>query len=417
MRTAYRCRAYPTDEQAANLSRTFGCARKVWNLVLDWRTERYRMSKIQTNYAESDRYLTELKKQPEFAYLNEVSSVPLQQVLRHQHRALTSFFARRTKYPRFKSRTTRQSINYTKSAFRWRGGSLILAKQTAPIEYVWSWPEIGPASLDPSLITVSREADGSWYLTIQLEADRPPPLPLTGVSTGLDIGISSFVSTSDGDKVDNPRHLARKAARLARYQRRMARCQQGSKNRKKAALRVARAHGRIRRARENFLHVTSTRLVRQYDIIAIEDLNVRGMLRNRKLAGAISDCGWSSFRNMLAYKCDKWGRQLVVVGRYFPSSKICSACGYQLPELRLEIRTWQCPSCRTRHDRDVNAAKNILAEGLSATACGADVRLQRASFQQSATKQEAPLVRAGSPPTWEGEVNQNLSGNSSAAIR
>jgi putative transposase len=177
----------------------------------------------------------------------------------------------------------------------------------------------------------------------------------------------------------------------------MARKQKGSKNRAKAARKVAVAHSQVRRARNDFLHATSTRLVRGNDVIVIEDLNVSGMLRNRRLARAISDCGWSSFRHMLDYKTVKWGKRLVVIDRFCPSSKRCSVCGHILAQLSLDTRTWRCPSCGNRHDRDLNAAKNILAEGLSVTACRADISLQGNPLQRSATKQEPQPVRAGIP--------------------
>jgi putative transposase len=180
--------------------------------------------------------------------------------------------------------------------------------------------------------------------------------------------------SSNGDRIANPRHLARKARKLARYQRRLARCQKGSANREKAKLKVARAHRKVRDARRDYLHRASARLVRSADTIVIEDLNVSGLVRNRRLARAISDCGWAEFRRQLEYKCQRYGRQLVVIDRWFPSSKTCSTCGHVLAELELSTRHWMCPSCRTRHDRDVNAAKNILAAGLAVTACGAGVR-------------------------------------------
>ena len=183
---------------------------------------------------------------------------------------------------------------------------------------------------------------------------------------GVDLGITSFAVTSDGDRVANPRHLERKARNLARYQRRLARCQKGPANRAKARAKVARAHRKVRNARCDFLHKTTSGLVRGHDLIAIEDLAVTSMVRNRRLAQAISDCGWGEFRRQLQYKCERAGRRLVVVNRWYSSSKTCSACGFLLPELSLSVRTWRCPSCRTRHDRDLNAAKNILAAGLAA---------------------------------------------------
>jgi putative transposase len=397
MRTAFRCRAYPTDEQAANLARTFGCVRKVWNEVLTWRTRRYRVDGLRTNYAETDRFLTELKKRPDLGFLNEVSSVPLQQTLRHQYRALNNFFARRARYPRFKSRRGRKTATYTRSAFRYRDGQLFLAKQARPLRFVWSWTGIDQVAIAPSMVTITQDADGRWYVTFQLDVADAQPLPKTGNAVGVDVGIRSFAATSGGEILDNPRLLQRKQRNLARYQRRMARKHKGSKNRAKAARKVAVAHGKVRRARNDFLHNTSTRLVRANDVIVIEDLNVSGMLRNRRLARAISDCGWSSFRQMLDYKTVKWGKRLVVIDRFCPSSKRCSACGHVLAQLNLDIRTWRCPSCGTRHDRDLNAAKNILAEGLSVTACRADISLQGDPLQRSATKQEPQPVRAGIP--------------------
>jgi putative transposase len=397
VRTAYRCRAYPTPEQQAVLNRTFGCARKVWNEVLDWRTKRYRVEGLRTSYRESDAHLTQLKKTDDLAFLNEVSSVPLQQTLRHQHTAFANFFAKHARYPRYKSRHGRQSATYTRSAFRMRGGELHLAKTSGQVKFVWSWPGIDPATLNPTMVTVSRDPDGMWYVTLQLETADPEPLPATGEAVGVDVGITHFATTSDGEKIPNPRHLDRKARNLARYQRRLAWCAKGSNDRKKAKAKVARAHGKVKRARETFLHRTSTDLVRRYDVIVVEDLNTSGMVRNRSLAPAISDCGWSAFRSMLDYKCAKWGRRLVVIDRFFPSSKTCSACGHLLAELKLNTRHWTCPGCGTLHDRDINAAKNILAEGLSVTAGGADVRLQGTSLQRSATKQETPPARVGIP--------------------
>jgi putative transposase len=190
---------------------------------------------------------------------------------------------------------------------------------------------------------------------------------------------------------------ARRERGLARYQRRLARCQKNSANRAKAKAKVARAHRKVRASRADFLHRTSARLVRDHDVIVIEDLNVSGMVRNHSLAKAISDSGWGTFRRLLEYKAARAGRRLIVTGRFFPSSKTCSACGHLLAELPLSVRVWQCPSCGTRHDRDVNAAKNILAAGLAVSACGADVRHSGTSRVRSAVKQEPRPVRAGIP--------------------
>ncbi|TVZ05162.1 transposase [Trebonia kvetii] len=317
--------------------------------------------------------------------------------------AFASFFAGRARYPRYKSHAGRQCAEYTRSGFRYRGGQLFLAKMPAPLAFAWSWPHLDPASLDPSTVTVSRDPCGRWYVSFAVEVPDPAPLPPAGAVAGLDLGIKDFAVTSDGQKIANPRSLVRRERGLARYQRRLARCQQGSANRAKARAKVARAHRKVRASRADFLHRTSARLVRDHDVLVIEDLNVSGMLRNRTLAKAISDCGWGTFRRMLEYKAARDGRRLIVIDRFFPSSKTCSACGCLLAELSLGTRTWQCPSCGTRHDRDVNAAKNILAAGLAVTACGADVRHPGSSRVRSAMKQEPRPVRAAIHVPQDGE--------------
>ena len=410
MRTAYKCRAYPDQVQASVLNRTFGCVRVVWNQTLAWRRQRYQADRTGTTYAQASAYLTAMKATDELTWLNEVSSVPLQQAIRHQQAAYTSFFAKRARYPRFKSRNGRQSAEYTRSGFRWRDGRLYLAKMDMPLTFTWSWPGIDPATIDPSTVTVSRDPCGRWYVSFAVDVPGPEPLPATARASGVDLGITDFAVTSDGQRIANPRHLERRARNLARYQRRMARCQRGSANHAEARAKVARAHRKVRAARTDFLHKASTRLVRDHDVIVLENLAVKNMVRNRSLAKAISDCGWGTFRLMLEYKAARAGRRLIVIDRWYPSSKTCSACGYLLAELGLRTRTWQCPSCGTRHDRDVNAAKNILAAGLAVAgdnlpghACGADVRHPGSSGVQSAVKQEPQPVRAGIPVLQGGE--------------
>ena len=391
------------------LNRTFGCVRVVWNRTLAARRERHVAEGTSTSYAETDRALTAMKKDPGLAFLSEVSSVPLQQALRHQHAAFSAFFARHTCYPRFKSRAGRQSAHYTRSAFAMRGGELRLAKTSTPLRFVWSWPDVDLTVLNPAIVIVSREPDSRWYVTFTLDTAKPEPLPETGHAVGVDLGVKDFAVTSDGEKIANPRHLDRKARNLARYQRRLAHRRKGSANRAKAAAKVARAHRKVRSARRDFLHRASTRLVRENDIIVIEDLNVSGMVRNRRLARAISDCGWGEFRRQLEYKCERARHELVVIDRWYPSSKTCSACGHLLAGLSLSTRHWTCPSCRARHDRDINAAKNILAAGLAVArgspgdACGADVRHPGSSRVQSALKQEPRPARAGIPVLQGGE--------------
>ena len=409
MRMAYRCRAYPDPEQRAVLARTFGCVRVVWNRTLAARHARYATEGKGTSYRETDAALTATKRLPELAWLNEVSSVPLQQTLRHQHSAFSAFFAGRARAPRFKSRYSRQSAHYTRSAFRLRNGELWLAKTSGPLRLVWSWPRVNLATLDPTMVIVSRDQADRWFVTFQVDQPHPVPLPATGRTVGVDLGLTNFAVLSTGERLAHPRHAERREQRLRHYQRVMARRRKGSANRAKARHKLARQHARVRDARRDFLHKSSTRLVRRFDTIVVEDLNVAGMVRNRRLARSISQTGWAELRALLVYKADRAGRRLLVVDRWFPSSKTCWACGHLLATLGLGTRTWVCPSCGARHDRDVNAAKNILAAGLavaagsdpSGRACGDGVSHSGAtsvqSSVQSSMKQEPLIVRPGLP--------------------
>ncbi|MEU9017548.1 RNA-guided endonuclease TnpB family protein [Actinomadura sp. NPDC048394] len=396
MRMAYKCRAYPDAEQATVFGRTFGCVRLVWNKTLAERHRVWHAEGRRVSYKETDAALTAWKKTEDLAFLNEVSSVPLQQALRHQHAAFANFFAGRARYPRFKNRNSRQSAHYTRSAFRIHDGELRMAKTTAPLAFVWSFDDVDLVALNPTMVVISRDCDGRWYVTFAVDTAEPVPLPATGHQIGVDLGVKEFAVTSDGDRIANPRHLEKKQRNLARYQRRMARRRPGSNNRGKAKAKVARAHRKVRNARSDFLHRTSTDLVQKADVIVIEDLAVTNMVRNRTLGRAISDCGWGEFRRQLEYKCERAGRTLVVIDRWYPSSKTCSHCGHLLAELSLSTRRWTCPGCRTRHDRDVNAAKNILAAGRAVAGyspgdvCGADVRRRGSSLPQSAVKQKHP---------------------------
>jgi putative transposase len=403
MRTAYKCRAYPDPEQAAMLHRTFGCVRVVWNRTLAARYARYATEHRGTSYRETDATLTAWKRTRELPFLNQVSSVPLQQTLRHQHHAFTAFFAGRAPYPRFKSRHGRQTAHYTRSAFRIRDDGLWLAKSTGPLRVVWSWPQVDLAGLHPTTVVVSRETDGRWFVTFAVEQPDPVPVPATGRAVGVDLGLTDFAVLSTGEQIAHPKHMDRHERRLKHYQRILARRQRGSKNRAKARRRVARQHARVRDARRDFLHKTSTRLVREFDTVVVEDLHVAGMVCNRRLAKSIARTGWAELRAMLAYKSNRAGKRLLVVDRWHPSSKLCSVCGHLLAVLGLGTRTWVCPGCGTRHDRDVNAARNILAAGQAAAAgdgpdgdaCGDGVRRQGFSLPQSSVKQESLVARPG----------------------
>ena len=374
MRLGFRCRAYPDEAQQAVLNRTFGCVRLVWNRTLAARQARWQAVGKSMSYAQADRALTLMKRDPEFGFLNDVSAVPLQQTLRHQEKAFSAFFAKRARYPRFKSRAGRQSATYTRAAFRMRDGQLRLAKTKTPLRYTWTWPDIDPATLDPTSVIVARDPAGRWFVTIHVDQPDPAPLPATGQAAGMDVGLTDFAVLSTGEKISHPKNWERHQRRLKRYQRRLARCRKGSTNRAKARLKVARVHAQIADARRDFLHKASTSLIRRFDVIAMEDLGISGMVRNRRLARAISCTGWGEHRRMLEYKAERYGRTIVTVDRWYPSSKTCSVCGHLLASLGLGTRYWTCPVCGSRHDRDINAAKNILAAGLAVTACGGTAR-------------------------------------------
>ncbi|MFF0000809.1 RNA-guided endonuclease InsQ/TnpB family protein [Streptomyces avermitilis] len=388
VKRAFKYRFCPTDAQAAELSRTFGCVRKVYNLALAARTEAWARQERVT-YNQTSAMLTAWKKTEELAFLSEVSSVPLQQTLRHLQGAFANFFAKRAKYPRFKSkRKSRASAEYTGSAFTFRDGRLKLAKMAGPLDIVWSRPL--PEGSVPTTVTVSRDAAGRWFVSMLCDDPTVQPLAATDAAVGIDLGLDHLLTLSTGEKITNPRHERRDRARLARAQRNCARKEKGSANREKARRKAARIHARITDRRRDGLHKLTTRLVRENQTLVIEDLTVRNMVKNHRLARAISDASWAEFRSLLEYKAAWYGRDVVVVDRFFPSSKLCSHCGTLQGKMALNVRTWTC-DCGTVHDRDVNAAKNLLAAGLAVTVCGAGVRPQRRTpGGQSATKQKTP---------------------------
>ncbi len=396
MKRAFKYRFYPSPGQAAELNRTFGCVRLVYNMALQARTEAWTLRQERINYPATSALLTAWKKTEELSFLNEVSSVPLQQSLRHLQAAFVNFWARRAGYPTFKSRKrSRRSAEYTTSAFRYRDGRLTLAKMAEPLDIVWSRPL--PEGASPSMVTVSQDAAGRWFVSLLCD-DMIPDMPATTAAVGVDAGLDSLLTLSTGEKVVNPRHERADHQRLARAQRDLSRKEKGSANRAKARLKVARVYARITDRRRDHLHKLTTRLVRENQTIVIEDLTVRNMVKNHSLARAISDAAWRQLRTMLEYKADWYGRNLVVVDRWFPSSKLCSVCGALAERMPLNVRSWTC-RCGQTHDRDVNAARNLLAAGLAVAACGDGVRPQRESSRtgQSSAKQENLRATKGIP--------------------
>ncbi len=368
---AYQYRFYPTPEQAHNLACTFGCARFVYNWALKLRKTAYFERGKKYTYNQLSAALTALKQEEGTTWLKEVSSVPLQQALRHLDTAFTNFFEGRAQYPVKKKKRGVQSATYTSNAFQWDGKQLTLARQQEPLDIHWSRPL--PKGCQPSSITVTKDKAGRYFVSILVEEDIQE-LPRTDKAVGIDLGLKSFLVTSDGEAIANPKYYARDEKKLAKAQRRHAKKKKGSKNREKARKKVARLHARIADTRRDFQQQTSTRLIRENQVICLETLTVKNMLKNHKLAKAIADVGWSEFVRQLEYKAKWYGRTIVKIDRWYPSSKTCSCCGFVLAELDLEVREWTCPECGVWHDRDSNAACNILAEGLSVSACGESVR-------------------------------------------
>jgi len=375
VKRAYKYRFYPTPAQADLLNRTFGSVRFVYNRALTERSRAWTQEQKRVTFAETCRMLTGWKNDPETSWLYEVSNVALQQGLQHLQNAYVNFWGKRTKYPQFKSkRKSRASATFTTSGFRYRNGRITLAKMGEPLDIRWSRPL--PEEAEPSTVTVSRDTANRWHISILMECPVKA-LPVIATTVGVDAGITSLVTLSTGEKIANPRHEKRDRARLAKAQRNLSRKTKGSENRAKARVKVARVYARIADRRRDVLHKLSTRIIRENQTVIIEDLTVRNMVRNHTLARAISDASWAELRRQLEYKADWYGRTVIAVDRFYPSSKTCSACGHIASKMPLNIREWTCTSCGARHDRDVNAAKVLRAEGLSVLACGDGVRPAR----------------------------------------
>lgn len=370
IKRAYRFRFYPTPEQEVILAQTFGCARFAYNHMLRLRTDAWYNEQKRVGYHETSAALTLLKKQPEFAWLNEVSSVPVQQALRHLQTAFANFFAKRTAYPTFKRKDGKQSAEYTSSAFKWDGQTLKLAKMAEPLNIRWS--RTLPKAAKLTTVTVSKDTAGRYFVSLLCDDTVAAKPEVTG-QVGIDLGLTHFAVLSTGEKIAAPNTFRQHEARLAKLQRRLAKKTKGSKNRAKAKLKVAKAHATIADCRKDFLHKLSTRLINENQVIAVETLAVKNMVKNRSLSKSISDAGWAEFVRQLQYKAAWSGRQLIGIDRWYPSSKRCNGCGHTVTKLPLNIRTWVCPECKTTHDRDINAARNILAAGLAVSAHGETV--------------------------------------------
>ena len=370
IKRAYKFRFYPTPEQELILAKTFGCARFAYNYMLRLRTDAWFKEQKRVSYHETSAALTALKKQPEYAWLNEVSSVPVQQALRHLQTAFNNFFAKRARYPQYKRKDGPQSAEYTTSAFKWADGKLRIAKMDEALNIRFS--RTIPKAAKVTTVTVSKDCAGRYFVSMlctdQVQAKTP-----VAAKVGIDLGLTHFAILSTGEKIAAPNTFRKNEEKLAKLQRRLAKKTKGSANRKMAKLKVAKLHAKITDSRKDFLHKLSTRLVNENQVIAIETLAVSNMQKNHNLAKSIADASWSEFVRQLEYKSLWYGRELVGIDRWYPSSKRCFDCGHTVKKMPLNVREWTCPECGTIHDRDINAARNVLAAGLAASVCGENV--------------------------------------------
>jgi putative transposase len=376
----YNYRVYPTPGQQEALARAFGCARVVFNDGLRIRQQAHEAGLPYVSDGElSKRLITEAKKTPEREWLGEVSAVVLQQALADLNTAYRNFFAsiggkrkgRKVAPPRFRSRKdNRQAIRFTANArFKVLDNGRLRLPKIGDLRVVWS----RQLSAEASSVTIVKDAAGRYFASFVVQT-RDEPLPPTDTDVGIDLGLTHFAVLSSGEKIDAPKFLRRAARKLRRLQQSLSRKQRGSNNRRKAVVKVARAHARVADTRRDWQHKLSTAIIRENQAVYVEDLCVTGLARTR-LAKSVHDAGWASFTAMLEYKAARYGRTFGKINRFVPTSQTCSLCGRIDGPKPLSVRSWTCP-CGAVHDRDVNAAINVLAQGRwdNSNACGAQVR-------------------------------------------
>lgn len=361
MKKGIKFRAYPNKQQQNLINQTLGCCRFIYNKGLAMRSDAFgRGQKI--GYNQTSAMLTDLKKQDGFAFLKDVDSIALQQSLRDLDCGFKNFFEKRARHPQFKSKHNNHQSYRTLN----QGDNIRIVGKYIKL------PKLGYVKIKQSMeaghinnVTVERTPTGKYFVVLNVDFE-PEFRPNAGCMVGIDVGIKEFYSDSNGNTVNNPKYLEKSQRKLIREQRRLSRKQKGSNNRNKQRIKVAKVHEKITNQRNDFLQKQSTMLVSENQTICIEDLNVKGMVRNHKLAKSIASVSWSKFFTMLGYKAAWYGNDIVKVPTMYPSSQTCSCCGYKNPLVRnLAIRKWECPVCHTTHDRDTNASINILKKGLS----------------------------------------------------
>lgn len=353
----YRYRLYPNKEQTIYLSKLFGCCRLVYNHFLNEKQTQYKEVKSSDSYNTQQSKLTQLRKTEEYGFLNEMPLQVLQASLRNMHTAFDRFYKHKGGYPNYKSKRDKQAFRMPQK-FKIKDNKLYIPKLKSGIKCVVSKELIG----EPCFVTVIKTKSGKYYVSITVKQDNYQPYTNTNKSVGLDLGIKDLVITSDGVKYPRLKKQIKQFKRKLKHnQRHLSRKQHGSKRYEKQVLKCNRIYEKITNVKVDYIHKITTELVKTYDIIKVEDLNIKGMVKNHKLAEAINECNWGEFVNMLQYKCDWNGKQLVKVDWFYPSSQLCSKCGNKNKKLKsLNIRQWTCECCGSEHDRDVNAAINIL---------------------------------------------------------
>ncbi|NES22469.1 MAG: IS200/IS605 family element transposase accessory protein TnpB [Symploca sp. SIO3E6] len=388
MKARYRYRVYPTPGQQMALAKLFGCCRVVFNDALAFCIEQYQKGEKKPKNGElQKRFITQAKKTLERQWLTEISNIPLQQSLNDLEQAYQNFFksckvhrkGKPVRPPRFKKRHAKQSARFRQGGFK-VGQNFVKLAKIGKIKIAWS----RPLPVLPTSVTIIKDAAGRYFVSFVVEI-ASEVLPKTESSVGIDLGIATFATLDNGQKIDAPKPLKKRINRLRRLSKNLSRKTRGSKRYERARLRKAKLQAKLKDTRTDFLHKLSTQIIRENQTIVLEDLNVAGMVKNRKLSRAISDLGWRQFRTYLEGKAQKYGREFRVISRWEPTSQTCSCCGFRGGKLDLSIREWTCLGCSTTHDRDVNAARNILvAGGHSETQNGCGGR-RKTSTKEAAT--------------------------------